>query len=245
MKFTIFENTKHVEELKKIPYQFKAEHDAENKVSKITIYGVIGSSWYSESTSASDIDAALSEAGSNNIVIHLNSPGGDAFDGIAIYNRLMNYKQTTGAKITIHVDGWACSAASVIAMAADELIVGVGAMIMIHPASTGVWGTKVEFRKEADLLEKLESGIIDIYMTKAKVEREEIETMVNNTTWFSAEESIAIGFASSIEDTATPQVKTNNAKPDAEAYKNSVLARFKTLEPTTQQNILTQFKRNS
>ncbi|MEK4715346.1 head maturation protease, ClpP-related [Sporosarcina sp. FSL K6-5500] len=197
MKFLKFKNEKYVEQLKSIPHNFVVAHNNEKKESTLTIYGFIGDSWWDDSTSAADVDIALKESGSNDLIIHLNSPGGDAFDGIAIYNRLMNYKKTTGAKITIHVDGWACSAASVIAMAADLLIMGVGAMIMIHEASTIVWGTKKDFRKEADVLEKLEDGIIDIYMTKANVERDEIKTMVENETWFSASEAIGIGFATS------------------------------------------------
>lgn len=197
MRFMQLKNKQYKEQLKKIPHNFAATHDEEEGESTLTIYGVIGDSWFSDSTSANDVDRALNDAGSNNLVIHLNSPGGSAFDGIAIYNRLMNHKSKYGATVTIHVDGWAASAASVIAMAADELIMGVGAMVMIHEASNIVLGTKTIMRKEADLLEKLEDGIIDAYMTKANVTREEIRAMVDAETWFSANEAIDIGFATS------------------------------------------------
>lgn len=193
-----YKNTQFDDELKNVPHNFAVKHDEEAKTSELTIYGVIGESWWNEKwTSAMDVDNALKEAGTNNLVIRLNSPGGSAFDGIAIYNRLVNYKKETGAKITIHVDGWACSAASVIAMAADELIMGLGAMVMIHEASNGVWGSKGDFRSEADLLEELEEGIIDIYMTKATVDRIEIRKKVDAETWFSASKAIEIGFATS------------------------------------------------
>jgi len=207
MKFLKFKNEKYEEQLKKIPHNFVAVHDEDKKESTLTIYGIIGDSWWDDSTSAADVDNALKQAGSNDLVIHLNSPGGDAFDGIAIYNRLMNHKKKHNAKITVHIDGWACSAASLPPLAADEVIMGAGAMIMIHEASTIVWGTKKHFRKEADVLEKLEDGIIDIYMMKANVEREEIKTMVDNETWFSASEALDIGFATS---TATSQVVEEN-----------------------------------
>jgi ATP-dependent Clp protease, protease subunit len=197
MIFMQLKNEQFKEHLKKIPHNFAVAHDEEEGESTLTIYGVIGDSWFSDSTSANDVDRALVDAGSSNLTIHLNSPGGSAFDGIAIYNRLMNHKAKHGATITIHVDGWAASAASVIAMAADNLIMGVGAMLMIHEASNIVWGTKTTMRKEADLLEKLEDGIIDAYMTKANVSREEIRTMVDAETWFSASEAIDIGFATS------------------------------------------------
>ncbi|MDO6849201.1 Clp protease ClpP [Priestia megaterium] len=197
MRFMQFKNEQYKDQLKKIPHNFAVSHDDEKQESTLTIYGVIGDSWWSESTSASDVDRAITQAGSNDLVIHLNSPGGDAFDGIAIYNRLKNHKAKHGAKITIHNDGWACSAASVIAMAADELIMGTGSMLMIHEASNIVWGTKSNMRKEADLLEKLEDGIIDAYMTKANITRDEVRNMVDNETWFSASEALEVGFATS------------------------------------------------
>ncbi len=206
-----YKNSQFDDELKNVPHNFAVKHDEEAKTSEITIYGVIGESWWNEKwTSAIDVDNALKEAGTNNLVIRLNSPGGSAFDGIAIYNRLMNYKNETGAKITIHVDGWACSAASVIAMAADELIMGLGAMIMIHEASSGVWGAKGDFRSEADLLEELEEGIIDIYMTKATVERKEVRKKVDAETWFGASKAIEIGFATS----ATSTTVEDNSKEE-------------------------------
>ncbi|MFS0783529.1 head maturation protease, ClpP-related [Bacillus sp. 1P06AnD] len=220
-----FKNQKYNEQLANIPHNFAVEHDEEKGVSDLTIYGDIGESWWWESTSAADIDSALKEAGNNDLLIHLNSPGGSAFDGIAIYNRLKSHK----GKVTIQVDGWACSAASVIAMAADELIMGAGAMMMIHEASNIVWGTKTEMRKEADVLEKLEDGIIDIYMTRANIEREEVKTMVNEETWFSANEAVEIGFATStattVEDNADEElaqlrVQMQSMQNELNQYKN-------------------------
>lgn len=193
--FKTFKNQTYVEELKKIPQNFKVVHNEETKTSEITIYGVIGTSWWNDSFSASDIDQAIKEAGSNDIIINLNSPGGDAFDGISIYNRLKRHS----GKVTIHVDGWACSAASIIAMAADELIMGLGSMMMIHEASNIVWGTKTDMRKEADILEELEEGVIDIYMTRANVTREEIRKKIDAETWFSARSAVDIGFADKVE----------------------------------------------
>lgn len=193
--FKTFKNQRYVEQLKKIPQQFNVKHNEENKETEVTIYGIIGNAWFSDSFSASDIDKALNEAGDNDVIINLNSPGGDAFDGISIFNRLKRHK----GKVTIHVDGWACSAASVIAMAADHLIMGLGSMMMIHEASSFVWGSKTDMRKEADVLEELEEGIIDIYMTKANESREEIREKVDAETWFSAKSATDIGFADEME----------------------------------------------
>lgn len=192
-----FKNQQYNKILEGIPHNFAVDHDADKGESTLTIYGDIGESWWWDSTSASDVDEAVKDAGDNDLIVRLNSPGGSAFDGIAIYNRLKNHP----GKVTIHVDGWACSAASVIAMAADELIMGAGSMIMIHEASNIVWGTKNDFRKQADLLDKLEDGIIDIYMTKANIDREEIREKVDEETWFSANEALEIGFATSTSST--------------------------------------------
>lgn len=213
-----FKNQQYNEQLAKIPHNFAVSHDDEKGVSELTIYGEIGESWWWDSTSASDVDNALKDAGTNDLVIHLNSPGGSAFDGIAIYNRLKNHE----GKVTIHVDGWACSAASVIAMAADELIMGAGSMLMIHEASNIVWGNKNDMRKTADLLEKVEDGIIDIYMTKANVSREEIRNMVDAETWFSANEAVEIGFATSTATTVEEDGEITQLKAQLQAMQNEL-----------------------
>lgn len=196
--FKMFKNQTYVDQLKEIPQKLNAVHNEETKTSEITIYGVIGTSWWNESFSANDIDEAIKAAGDNDIIINLNSPGGDAFDGISIFNRLKRHN----GKVTIHVDGWACSAASIIAMAADELIMELGAMFMIHEASNIVWGTKTDMRKEADVLEELEDGIIDIYMTKTNLSREEVRAKVDAETWFSANKAVEYGFANKSAGTA-------------------------------------------
>ncbi|WP_010278822.1 head maturation protease, ClpP-related [Paenibacillus senegalensis] len=187
-----FKNQAYLPQLEKIDRKLESRYNEADDVTEITIYGVIGYAWR-ESVSASEIDDILKDA-KGDLLIHLNSPGGDAFDGIAIYNRLKKHK----GKVTIHVDGWACSAASVIAMAADELIMGLGSMVMIHEASNIVWGTKTQMRKEADVLDELEEGIIDIYMTKAKVSREDIRAAVDAETWYSAQKAVDIGFANAV-----------------------------------------------
>lgn len=212
MFFKMFKNQNYIEQLKEIPQKFNVVHDEEQKTTNITIYGVIGDSWFSDSFSATDIDNALNEAGENDVIINLNSPGGDAFDGISIFNRLKRHK----GNVTIHVDGWACSAASIIAMAADELILELGAMLMIHEASTIVWGSKTDMRKEAEVLEQLEDGIIDIYMTKAKVAREEVRKKVDAETWFSAKSAVEFGFADKAEGIDDDPQPTNIAKTNEE-----------------------------
>ena len=227
MLLRMYKNQKYVEQLKNIPQEFKVEHDEESNVTEITIYGVIGDSWFSDSFSASDIDNALKSAGGNDVVINLNSPGGDAFDGITIYNRLKRHE----GKVTVNVDGWACSAASIIAMAGDEVIMGLGSMMMIHEASTIVWGTKTDMRKEADVLEELENGIINIYKTKANISQEEIREKVDAETWMSANTAVELGFADKVEGEEEPEeVEEVEIRTDDE--KEDILNELKnTLEP--------------
>jgi len=213
--FKTFKNQSYVEQLQKIERKFEAFHNEASNTTELTIYGIIGNAYWEDSISASDIDQALKNI-NGDILINLNSPGGDAVDGIAIFNRLMKYKNEHKAKIKVNVDGWACSAASLFPLAADETVMGLGSMLMIHEASTVVWGTKRDMRKEADVLEKLESGIIDIYMTKAKASREEIHKMVDDETWFSAQEALEMGFATatgtfSNKDSEITQLRTQLA----------------------------------
>jgi len=230
-----FKNEK-FKELANVKHNFKAEHTEDS--TKLTIYGVIGDSWWGESTSANDVERVLKDVTGNTIHVHINSGGGDAFDGIAIYNQLKNHT----AKVVIHVDGLAASAASIIAMAADELIMNTGSMLMIHEASTFDWGSKTQFRKTLNSLEKLDKSIADVYMTRFKGEREEIDTMIVNETWFTADEAVEFGLADKVNEIEP------NEEIDSEEFKNSVLARFRkgnqSANPINEnKNIFNNFKR--
>lgn len=238
-----FKNEKYNGEVK-VPHNFSTaikKEDGNQVTATLTIYGDIGDYWW-DSTSAADVERELKNITADNITVRLNSPGGSAFDGIAIYNLLKSHP----AKITVQIDGWACSAASVIAMAADVLIMGVGTMLMVHEAATFMYGTKAELIKESDVLAKLDESILNIYMTRFKGTREEIQTLVNLETWFTVDEAVAVGFADEENAEPTPEPLPTNLNP--EEYKNSILARFQKepapLEPEAfKNNILDRFKR--
>jgi ATP-dependent Clp protease, protease subunit len=234
-----FKNEKY-NQMSSVNHQFKAEAvDTSGDTLDLTIYGDIGESWWYDSTSAKDIEDALKGTTASQIIVHLNSPGGDVFDGIAIYNQLKNHS----AKVIVQVDGLAASAASLIAMAADELIMNTGSMLMIHEASTWAWGTKHDIRKTLNALEGIDKSIADIYMTRYKGERSEIDTMITNETWLTASEAVEVGLADRVnEDTAD-----DNEELDSEEFKNKVLAKFrKQKEPisASNKNILERFRRN-
>lgn len=230
-----FKNSQYADMIPEIPKNFAVEVDEEKDETVLTVYGEIGENWWSDSTSAGDIDRALKEVKTKSITVRLNSPGGDAFDGITIYNRLKDHE----AKVKIIVDGWACSAASIIAMAADELIMNTGAMLMVHEAWTWAVGSKSDLQKTVDMMVKLDESLLDIYMTKAQCTREEMKQFVVNETWFTADEAVELGFAT---DVTQEEDNTVNNKVDAEQFKQGVLQRFKK-EP--KQTILTKFQRVS
>jgi ATP-dependent Clp protease protease subunit len=189
-----------------IKHEFKAE--ATEGTTEITIYGDIGESWWGESISANDIKNALKDVTTDTITIRLNSPGGDAFDGIAIYNQLKNHS----AKVIAHVDGLAASAASIIAMAADELIMNTGSMLMIHEASTFAWGTKSDIQKTLNALEGIDKSIADIYMTRFNGDLEELNTLVESESWFTANEAVEVGLADKVNSTAAEDDEVTNLK---------------------------------
>ena len=132
----------------------------------------------------------------NNIkagTIHLrvNSPGGSVFDGTTIYNAIKQHK----SKVVAHVDGLAASIASVIVMAADEVHMAENAFLMIHEPWSMVIGNAEGLRAEADLLDKVRDTIAKTYMNKSGKERDEINSLMNAETWYTAQEAIDAKFA--------------------------------------------------
>lgn len=127
------------------------------------------------------------------IKLYINSYGGSVFEGTAIYNQLKRHP----AKITAYIDGFACSIASVIAMAADTVIMPKNAMMMIHHAWQYACGNSDELRKAADDLDKINEGGRQAYMLKCgdKLTEEKLIAMMDAETWLTAEECMEYGFA--------------------------------------------------
>lgn len=157
------------------------------------------SEWYEDDMAPGDVKAFLNELDNvENINIHINSGGGSVFGGIAIYNML----KRNNAHKTVYVDGLAASIASVIMMAGDEIVIPRNATVMIHkPMNSYFFTTKNadELRKDADALDTCQESIMQTYMTKAKVDKEEIEQKVNAETWLTGEE-VAELFDVTVED---------------------------------------------
>lgn len=129
-----------------------------------------------------------------NITVRITSPGGDYFMAAAMFNML----KATQARITVEVIGLAASAASFIAMAGDHIRIARNAFMMIHGPSTVAWGDEKEMRKAIDMLAKVKEALINAYVKKTGMDREAVETLVNDETWFTAEEALDAGFADEI-----------------------------------------------
>lgn len=128
------------------------------------------------------------------INLHIHSPGGDVFDGIAIYNMLNGHP----ASKTVYIDGLAASMASVIAMVGNPIIMPENAMLMIHKPWGGLYGDANEMREYADLLDKVETVLIPAYAKKTGKTSEELAAMLNDETWLTGQECLEHGFADQI-----------------------------------------------
>lgn len=169
-----------------------------DNTAEILLYGAIGESGWDDSISAKEFSDELKKLPDSikNITLRINSPGGDVFDGIAIYERLKQHK----AKVTVYIDGLAASIASVIAMAADEIIIGEGAMMMIHKPWTMAIGNSSDLERTIELLDKIENQMIGIYSRKTNLSYTEISKMLSQDTWFTSAEALDLGFANSVSN---------------------------------------------
>ena len=172
-------------------YSIKAKA---NDTAEISIYDEIGY-W---GVTAKSFSKDLKALGNNlkQINLHIHSPGGDVFDGIAIYNLLKNHS----ANVTVYIDGLAASMASVIAMAGDEVIMPENAMMMIHKPWGIQGGDAEDMRKYADLLDKVENTLIPAYASKTGKTPEELAEMLSAETWLNGKECVEQGFADKLAE---------------------------------------------
>lgn len=144
--------------------------------------------------SGKDFVAALAEAGAGPITVRINSPGGEVFDGMAIYNALRAHK----GGVTIQVDGIAASAASYIAMAGGSVVMGEQSMMMIYNAWTIAWGNQFALDQARELLAKIDGQQVAMFAEKTGKPADQIAAWLKEETYFTAQEALAEGFADSI-----------------------------------------------
>ena len=170
-----------------------------DKVAEILLYAQIGQSYWEEGITAKAFAEELKKLPESTKEIHLrvNSPGGSVFDGMTIYENLKAQKTKHKRKIIAYVDGLAASIASVIIMAADEVIVGDGSMVMIHKPLVGAYGNSIELERMITILDKIEEQMISIYAAKTGLSRLEISKALAEETYYTSDEAIEVGLANS------------------------------------------------
>ena len=175
---------------------------------RIDIYDEIGWDWLFGGTSAADMVAELAELDVDQIDLHINSPGGDVYEGIAILNALRQHP----ARIVTTVDGIAASAASFIAMAGDEVVMARNAEMMIHEALGICIGWASDMHDAGDRLDKISNNIASIYADRAGGTVEDWRSAMTAETWYSDQEAVDAGLADRVltkDDESDPEAVSN------------------------------------
>lgn len=195
----------------------------------ISIMDVIGEDWWTgEGVTARRVQEALRRAGGQPVTVNINSPGGDMFEGLAIYNVLREHP----AKVTVKVLGIAASAASIIAMAADEIIMSLGSMMMIHNAWAMVIGNRHDFADAASVFETFDRSMASIYAARTGMDETAVLAMMDGEaraadgTYMTADEAVAKGFADSVssERAVEAPASSGNARALAKRRIEAALA---------------------
>lgn len=209
--------------------------NASDETANVWLYGEIGSDFWGDGTSAAEFVADLNAVTAGAINLHVNSPGGQVFEGIAMHTAISEHP----AVVTGKVDGMAASAASFILMACDTVEMAKSAKMMIHDAATGfamASGNADELRsfaaevvETADLLDEISDTIADLYMDKAGGDRAQWRATMRAETWYSAAAAVEAGLADGIigagQDSPTPA--QSNTQAEDELDMDSLLATLK------------------
>jgi ATP-dependent protease ClpP protease subunit len=188
----------------------------------VYIYDIIGESW-AGGVSAREFVPQLAALDVDTIHLRINSPGGDVFDGRAIATALAQHP----AHVVAHIDGQAASAATYVALAADEVEIADGGFFMIHNAWTIALGNANDFEDTAGILRKVDASIVADYQRKTGKTTEELVAWMDATTWFTAQEAVDHGFV----DRIVPGQKAAKNQWNLEAYGNAPAALTAQPEP--------------
>lgn len=164
---------------------------AKSNDNSISVFDVIGADWYGDGVTASRIAAALRSIGGADVTVNINSPGGDMFEGLAIYNLLREYE----GKVTVKVLGLAASAASIIAMAGDEVQIGRGAFLMIHNCWVYAMGNRHDLQQIAADMVPFDKAMNDIYGARTGLDAATIDAMMDAETYIGGSDAVEKGFA--------------------------------------------------
>ena len=191
----------------------------------LTIDGVIAEeSWFDDDVTPKIFREQLN-AGAGDIVLWVNSPGGDCVAASQIYTMLMEYK----GNVTVKIDGIAASAASVIAMAGTEVLMAPTSLLMLHNPLTVAIGDTEEMQKAIAMLDEVKESIINAYALKTGLSRLKISNLMDAETWLNAQKAIELGFADGMlsRDTALPDdITINSYQFSRRAVTNSLLSKI-------------------
>lgn len=165
----------------------------------ISVFDTIGEDWWTGGGfTLRRLDAALRSIGRRDFEVHINSPGGDMFEGVAIYNKIRDHADGHGLKVKVKIVGLAASAASVIAMAGDEIEIASSGFIMIHNCWTIAMGNRNEFAEMAATMEKFDASMAGVYEARTGHSADEIAAWMDAETWFSGQEAVEASFATAL-----------------------------------------------
>lgn len=171
------------------------EFKARGTTGEIWLYDQIGESFWGDGISAKSFQKELTAMGKvSTINLRINSPGGDVFDGVAIYNQLKSHP----ARVVVDIDGLAASIASIIAMAGDEIRIASNAMMMIHNPHGMAIGDSTEMQRVSALLTQVKGNLTDTYAARTGNSREQLNAWMDDETWLTAETAVQHGFADAV-----------------------------------------------
>jgi ATP-dependent protease ClpP protease subunit len=174
----------------------RAATEEENTISMFDAIGY--DYWTGDGVTAKRVSALLRSFNGAAVTVNINSPGGDMFEGLAIYNILREYK----GKVTVKILGIAASAASVIAMAGDEIRMGLGAFLMIHNCWVGIAANRLGLREMADNLEPFDKAMADIYAARTGDNVDAMQKLMDAESWIGGTDAVEQGFADGLLDSA-------------------------------------------
>lgn len=201
----------------------KANEEVAERV--LELHGTIAEeSWFDDDVTPQLFKDELN-AGSGDITVWINSPGGDCVAAAQIYNMLTQYK----GNVTVKIDGIAASAASVIAMAGNMVLMSPVSMMMIHNPATVAFGDHAEMQKAIDMLAEVKESIINAYVIKTGLSRSKLSHLMDAETWMDANKAIELGFA---DDIITRAETKPNTDPEEEDEDNESTEDEKEKKPT-------------
>lgn len=187
----------------------------------ISILDPIGADMFSEGVTARRISAALRSIGNEPVTVHINSPGGDFFEGLTIYNMLRAHKKP----VTVKVLGVAASAASIIAMAGDRIEVPRAGFLMIHNTWVMAMGDRNDLREFADTLDAFDVSMASVYAARSGLDTKAVAKMMDKETWIGGQEAIDMGFADALLP-ADEAVKEPNDSEDEKPTRTAALKKI-------------------